>query len=109
MEGNLQGPDKTSTTEESAGSHFAPASHSAIAEMCSLLKENRAGKRRGIYSVCSANRLVLEAAFAQAKQDQSPLLIEATSNQVAIPARPRHSSGTMYTPLPSKAILPRRG
>jgi D-tagatose-1,6-bisphosphate aldolase subunit GatZ/KbaZ len=82
MEGNLQGPDKTSTTEESAGSHFAPASHSAIAEMCSLLKENRAGKRRGIYSVCSANRLVLEAAFAQAKQDQSPLLIEATSNQV---------------------------
>lgn len=50
--------------------------------MRGLLNENRAGKRRGIYSVCSANRLVLEAAFAQAKQDGSPLLIEATCNQV---------------------------
>jgi D-tagatose-1,6-bisphosphate aldolase subunit GatZ/KbaZ len=76
MEGNLQGPDKTSKVEESA------ASHSAVDEMCCLLKDNRAGKRRGIYSVCSANRLVLEAAFAQAKQDGSPLLIEATCNQV---------------------------
>jgi D-tagatose-1,6-bisphosphate aldolase subunit GatZ/KbaZ len=72
----LQGPEKTSKVEESA------ASHSAVEEMCCLLKENRAGKRRGIYSVCSANRLVLEAAFAQAKQDESPLLIEATCNQV---------------------------
>jgi D-tagatose-1,6-bisphosphate aldolase subunit GatZ/KbaZ len=50
--------------------------------MCCLLKENRAGKRRGIYSVCSGNRLVLDAAFAQATQDRSPLLIEATCNQV---------------------------
>ena len=58
------------------------APQSAVDEMCSMLKENRAGKRRGIYSVCSANRLVLEAAFAQAKQDGSPLLIEATCNQV---------------------------
>ena len=32
--------------------------------------------------MCSANRLVLEAAFAQALHDQSPLLIEATCNQV---------------------------
>ena len=38
--------------------------------------------RRGIYSVCSAHRLVLEAAFAQATRDHSPLLIEATCNQV---------------------------
>jgi D-tagatose-1,6-bisphosphate aldolase subunit GatZ/KbaZ len=50
--------------------------------MCHLLQENRAGKWKGIYSVCSANRLVLEAAFAQAARDQSPLLIEATCNQV---------------------------
>ncbi len=76
MEGNLQGPDKTFEIEGSA------ASHSAVDEMCSLFNENRNGERRGIYSVCSANRLVLEAAFAQAKQDRSPLLIEATSNQV---------------------------
>jgi D-tagatose-1,6-bisphosphate aldolase subunit GatZ/KbaZ len=76
MEVILQGPDKTSKAEVSA------ASHSAVDEMRALLKENRAGNRRGIYSVCSANRLVLEAAFAQAKQDGSLLLIEATCNQV---------------------------
>jgi D-tagatose-1,6-bisphosphate aldolase subunit GatZ/KbaZ len=58
------------------------SSLSSVEEMCNLLKENRAGTRRGIYSVCSAHRLVLEAAFAQATQDRSPLLIEATCNQV---------------------------
>jgi D-tagatose-1,6-bisphosphate aldolase subunit GatZ/KbaZ len=54
----------------------------SVADMCHLLQENRAGERKGIYSVCSANRLVLEAAFAQAAHDESPLLIEATCNQV---------------------------
>jgi D-tagatose-1,6-bisphosphate aldolase subunit GatZ/KbaZ len=54
----------------------------SVDEMCALLKQNRAGKRKAIYSVCSANRLVLEAAFAQATHDKSPLLIEATCNQV---------------------------
>ncbi len=68
--------DSRSRVEESA------AAGSSVDEMRGLLKVNRAGKRRGIYSVCSANRLVLEAAFAQAKRDRSPLLIEATSNQV---------------------------
>jgi D-tagatose-1,6-bisphosphate aldolase subunit GatZ/KbaZ len=76
MEVNLLGPDRTPKIEESA------ASHCGVDEMCRLLKENRKGNRCGIYSVCSANRLVLEAAFAQAKQDGSPLLIEATCNQV---------------------------
>ncbi|MGB0075676.1 MAG: D-tagatose-bisphosphate aldolase, class II, non-catalytic subunit [Terracidiphilus sp.] len=57
-------------------------SRASVDEMCCLLKENRAGKRRGIYSVCSANSQVLEAAFAQAADDHSPLLIEATCNQV---------------------------
>src|SRR5271165_6759616 len=76
MEGILQGLDKASMVEQSR------ASHSAVDEMRRLLKENREGKRRGIYSVCSANRLVLEAAFAQAAHDRSVLLIEATSNQV---------------------------
>jgi D-tagatose-1,6-bisphosphate aldolase subunit GatZ/KbaZ len=57
-------------------------SGASVDEMCRLLRENRAGKRKGIYSVCSANRLVLEAAFAQAAFDRSPLLIEATCNQV---------------------------
>jgi D-tagatose-1,6-bisphosphate aldolase subunit GatZ/KbaZ len=50
--------------------------------MIRLFKANRAGQARGIYAVCTANRLVLEAAFAQARRDQSPLLIEATCNQV---------------------------
>ncbi|HUZ93570.1 MAG TPA: D-tagatose-bisphosphate aldolase, class II, non-catalytic subunit [Edaphobacter sp.] len=36
----------------------------------------------GIYSVCSAHPLVLEAAVRQAVVDRTPLLIEATSNQV---------------------------
>ena len=74
-EGNLQMPNRTSNVE-------AAASHPGVDELRRLFKENRAGKRRGIYAVCSANRLVLEAAFARAKQDRSPLLIEATSNQV---------------------------
>lgn len=41
-----------------------------------------AGHPCGIYSVCSAHPLVLEAAMRRAKQDQSLLLIEATANQV---------------------------
>ena len=39
-------------------------------------------KPRGIYSICSAHPCVLEAAMEQALQDESYLLIEATSNQV---------------------------
>lgn len=68
--------DRTSGLGEPA------ASHGSVDEMCGLLRENRNGERKGIYSVCSANRLVLEAAFAQAAHDKSPLLIEATCNQV---------------------------
>ena len=40
------------------------------------------GRVRGIYSVCSANRLVLEASMEEARADDSELLIESTSNQV---------------------------
>ena len=47
-----------------------------------IVTANREGSRRGIYSVCSAHPLVLEAAFHQALEDGSPLLIEATCNQV---------------------------
>jgi D-tagatose-1,6-bisphosphate aldolase subunit GatZ/KbaZ len=36
----------------------------------------------GVYSVCSSNRFVLEAAMLQAKQADSFLLVESTSNQV---------------------------
>lgn len=52
------------------------------AEMLEIFRKNREGKSRGIYSVCSAHPLVLEAAMRQASQDQTILLIEATANQV---------------------------
>jgi len=38
--------------------------------------------KRGIYSVCSAHPLVIEAAMRQAIGDDTHLLLEATSNQV---------------------------
>lgn len=40
------------------------------------------GTPEGVYSVCSAHPLVLEAAVRQAVADNTPLLVEATSNQV---------------------------
>lgn len=46
------------------------------------LAANRRGEPTGIYAICSANSLVLEAAIEQAKEDKSPVLIEATANQV---------------------------
>lgn len=48
----------------------------------SLVNNNRAGQHCGIYSICSAHEPVLRAAFEQALEDRSPLLIEATCNQV---------------------------
>ena len=42
----------------------------------------RQNRPQGIYAVCSAHPWVLEAAFDQAIEDGSNLLIEATSNQV---------------------------
>ncbi|MFZ7158502.1 tagatose-bisphosphate aldolase subunit KbaZ [Avibacterium endocarditidis] len=50
--------------------------------LLNLIQRHKAGEATGIYSVCSAHPLVLEASLLQAKQDQTPLLIEATSNQV---------------------------
>ena len=45
-----------------------------------LLRQSRG--KRGIYSVCSAHPWVIEAAMLQALADDTPLLLEATSNQV---------------------------
>ncbi len=47
-----------------------------------LAETRRQGVAKGIYSVCSAHPLVLEAAIDQALEDESDVLIEATSNQV---------------------------
>jgi len=40
------------------------------------------GEPSGIYSICSYNYYVLRAAFIQAKENETPVLIEATCNQV---------------------------
>jgi D-tagatose-1,6-bisphosphate aldolase subunit GatZ/KbaZ len=50
-----------------------------LEQLAAARRENRP---MGIYSVCSAHPWVLEAAFDQAVEDGSDLLIEATSNQV---------------------------
>ncbi len=47
-----------------------------------LAESRRQGRPKGIYSVCSAHPWVLEAAIDLALEDESDLLIEATSNQV---------------------------
>lgn len=44
--------------------------------------EQAARKLKGIYSVCSAHPWVLGAAMKQAVDDDTPVLIESTSNQV---------------------------
>jgi D-tagatose-1,6-bisphosphate aldolase subunit GatZ/KbaZ len=47
-----------------------------------LVASQKRGLPRGIYSVCSAHRTVLEAAFLQAARGAGPVLIESTVNQV---------------------------
>jgi D-tagatose-1,6-bisphosphate aldolase subunit GatZ/KbaZ len=47
-----------------------------------LLSETERTNIKGIYSVCSANRLVLKAAFLKAKENNLYALVEATANQV---------------------------
>jgi D-tagatose-1,6-bisphosphate aldolase subunit GatZ/KbaZ len=47
-----------------------------------LAESRRQRRPKGVYSVCSAHPWVLEAAIDQALEDESDLLIEATSNQV---------------------------
>lgn len=47
-----------------------------------VIRRHNEGEAVGIYSVCSAHPLVIEAAVIQALEDGSPLLVEATSNQV---------------------------
>ena len=46
---------------------------SAAAELKRILKANQRGEHTGIYSVCSANQAVLEAAMAQALRDDGLL------------------------------------
>ncbi len=47
-----------------------------------MVEQHKRGKANGIYAVCSAHPIVLEAAIRYAHTNHTPLLIEATSNQV---------------------------
>jgi len=47
-----------------------------------VVEANRRGEHEGIYSICSAERLVLEAGIQQAGRDGSLVCIESTCNQV---------------------------
>jgi D-tagatose-1,6-bisphosphate aldolase subunit GatZ/KbaZ len=48
----------------------------------SVVQRNRRNEPVGIYSVCSANPWVIEAAMCQALEDESAVCIESTCNQV---------------------------
>jgi D-tagatose-1,6-bisphosphate aldolase subunit GatZ/KbaZ len=50
--------------------------------MLDLIRRHKSGVPAGIYSVCSAHPLVLEAALRLSRRTQGVALIEATSNQV---------------------------
>ncbi len=47
-----------------------------------VVQANRSGKRRGVTSICSANRFVLQAAMIEARERANVVCIESTSNQV---------------------------
>ena len=47
-----------------------------------VMEKNRGGQRTGLYSVCSANELVLRSSIRHAVSSRYPLIIESTSNQV---------------------------
>lgn len=47
-----------------------------------IVKRNKAGRKVGIYSCCSANADVVRAVIRKAKQTKTLCLVESTSNQV---------------------------
>jgi D-tagatose-1,6-bisphosphate aldolase subunit GatZ/KbaZ len=55
---------------------------SGASRIHATVRDNLRGAARGIYSVCCSHELVLEAAVDQALADGTPLLVEATANQV---------------------------
>ncbi|MDE2436096.1 MAG: class II D-tagatose-bisphosphate aldolase, non-catalytic subunit [Sphingomonadales bacterium] len=75
---------------ESTASVTASASQAAIgigpwagaARIRAAIIANLSGEERGVYSVCCAHHLVIEAAVEQALADGGDVLVEATANQV---------------------------
>lgn len=53
-----------------------------MSALSDVIQRHKAGAAVGIYSVCSAHPLVLEAALSEARRTGGAALIEATSNQV---------------------------
>jgi D-tagatose-1,6-bisphosphate aldolase subunit GatZ/KbaZ len=50
--------------------------------LAETVRANKSGVARGVVSICSANRFVLQAALERAARSGSPVLVESTSNQV---------------------------
>lgn len=65
-----------------------------------IIEKNRNGINSGIASLCSANTFVINAALRFAKEHNTPLLIEATSNQVN-----QFGGYTGYTPQDFKELV----
>ncbi len=53
-----------------------------IEEIKSMVEERKCGTSSGMYSICSSHPFVIRASIREAAEDESVLLIEATSNQV---------------------------
>ncbi|WP_206483434.1 D-tagatose-bisphosphate aldolase, class II, non-catalytic subunit [Thalassotalea sp. G2M2-11] len=53
-----------------------------MTNIADIINDNRNGLKKGVYSVCCAQPLIIEAAISQAIKDNSTVLIEATANQV---------------------------
>ena len=53
-----------------------------ITEIQKNLANNRNGRGKGVYSICSSHPVIIKAAMHQAMTDNSLVLIESTSNQV---------------------------
>ena len=54
----------------------------SVDALLEMVERNRTGERAGIYSICSADRFVLEAGMTQAARDGTIVCIESTCNQV---------------------------
>lgn len=65
-----------------------------------FVADHKQDSHRGIFAVCSAHPLVLEAALRHARDAQSLLLIEATSNQVD-----QHGGYTGMTPADFRSFV----
>jgi D-tagatose-1,6-bisphosphate aldolase subunit GatZ/KbaZ len=53
-----------------------------LSPLLAMVSAQKQGLARGVCSVCSAHPVVLQAAFEQAREDGSAVLVESTSNQV---------------------------